>query len=200
MCKLKVSQTSLIIVMQIPKQSHKKTLVIILATVGVLAATALAAYAFNVWPFEKNGRDRTSSYTDTPTPAEAPEANPSVKTTDSGTKTQPGSTPVPEPTPSSDGGKSTIPMSITSAQVSGSKVMVRTLIETIDSSGSCTLTATNQGKTYSTSVGVQAGPASSTCKGFDVDKSALSSGTWNITVTFNTESLTASDSTKVVVP
>jgi hypothetical protein len=49
---------------------------------------------------------------------------------------------------------------------------------------------TKDGSNYSTSVDIQALASSSTCKGFDVPLSQLSSGTWNISIDISVGSKT----------
>ncbi len=68
--------------------------------------------------------------------------------------------------------------------VTNGSLSIRTTIDQKLSTGTCTLTLTNKttGKTVTKTADVFANPSSSTCKGFDVPTSSLSSGTWNISI------------------
>lgn len=74
---------------------------------------------------------------------------------------------------------------ITSSKQNGSVYQIRTLISVVASSGNCTLTITRDSKTVTRTSGVQAGPSSSTCQGFDIPIDELSPGDWNIVVDFS---------------
>lgn len=89
---------------------------------------------------------------------------------------------------------------ITTTYVNGDKFEIRTSISRITTAGECTLTMQNEeGKTYTTTVGIQALPSSSTCKGFSVPISSLSSGTWTITVDYVDGSEKSSSSKDVMI-
>lgn len=78
-------------------------------------------------------------------------------------------------------------------------VSIRNEISGIYQSGSCKLTLSKDGKTVEKTAGVQALPQSSTCKGFNIPVSQLSTGTWQIEleVTINGDTAKATDSIKV---
>lgn len=62
-------------------------------------------------------------------------------------------------------------------------LLVRVTINQRLSSGNCKLTLTNSAKkTVTETAAIVAGPSSSTCKGFDVPVSKLSSGKWGIVI------------------
>lgn len=94
--------------------------------------------------------------------------------------------PTPQENQSSTPSPSSVNIGITSVNTMSDKVTIRTLIEKITSEGSCNLTMknTSSGVVYEETVGVQALPSSSTCKGFTVPFSKLSSGTWSITIDY----------------
>ena len=119
--------------------------------------------------------------------------NDSSKTGSSGSDTPPA------PVPSS-GGKSVAQMSITATNQTSSDYQIRTLISALSSGGSCTLTMTKPGATTVTQTsGVQDLSNTSTCQGFDVPLSELSSGTWNVTVNFSSSTLTGSAAKAVII-
>lgn len=74
--------------------------------------------------------------------------------------------------------------SITSAAQNGGTLQIRTLIEKVTSSGTCTLELSKTGSnTITKNASVQALSSSSTCAGFNIPTSELSSGTWRISIT-----------------
>lgn len=77
-----------------------------------------------------------------------------------------------------------ISLIITSANQVDNTLSVRTLIEGVVSSGSCTLELISGNKKVTKFSEVQALSNSSTCKGFDVPVSELSTGTWQINLTY----------------
>jgi len=89
---------------------------------------------------------------------------------------------------------------ITSANTNGEIVQIRSVINgAISNEGVCDLTLTNGAETVSKSTATYAMPSSSTCQGFDINRSELSSGTWqiNLTATINGEIATASSEIKL---
>lgn len=83
---------------------------------------------------------------------------------------------------------------ITSANVNNNIVQIRAIINgVISSDGICDLTLSNNDLIVTKSAPTYAGPSSSTCQGFDISRSELTSGTWSIllTVTVNNEITTA---------
>lgn len=85
--------------------------------------------------------------------------------------------------------KSTVGIEITAANQNGNTINVRTLIQTLSSSGSCTLSMTGPaGKTYNASAKTQSGPSSSTCMGFDIPTTSLSPGAWTMTINYEDSS------------
>lgn len=113
---------------------------------------------------------------------------------------QNGSDPSPAPQPIPDNTKSAVGAEITSTTQDDNYLHVRILVQTVTNSGICTLTLSgSQQKSYSTSVGVQALPSTSTCKGFDIPLSQLSQGAWKINVIFNNDTLTASVNKNIII-
>jgi hypothetical protein len=88
---------------------------------------------------------------------------------------------------------------ITAASVEGDTLYIRNDISGIYETGTCTLTLTKDGTVVTKTAGVQALPQSSTCKGFNVKTSELSSGNWTIKifVTIEGQTATATGSVKV---
>lgn len=163
------------------KKSGHSTAVISASSVIIFAVVAIvAAYYFNVWPFNEQ-RPAESSSTATPALNEdSEEPTTSEKPVDSTSNSVKNN---PTKSNASSNGSS---ISITSVQKNVDMISVRTAIQEVTSSGECTLNVRNSSnnKTYSDTVGVQALASNSTCKGFNVPISELASGTWEITVTY----------------
>ena len=104
-------------------------------------------------------------------------------------------TPTP-PTPT-QGSKSTVGLTITAVNQNPPSLQIRSEIGAVTSEGTCTLTLTKGTKTITKTAEIQALPRISTCKGFDIPLSELSSGQWNVALHFENNTLTA-DTTKQI--
>ena len=93
---------------------------------------------------------------------------------------------------SSDTGVAPLSFSITTLSVTDGTVQIRTLIDTVNNKGECTLKLTKGDATIVKRSGVYAGPSSSTCEGFNFPASELSSGEWKLDLTVNIEGRAAS--------
>lgn len=79
-----------------------------------------------------------------------------------------------------------------------SSVSIKTLIQEVSSSGTCTLTLSKTGeKTVTKSASVQPLPNGSTCKGFSF--SGLASGTWGIQLIYSSKTAEGSATETVVI-
>lgn len=124
----------------------------------------------------------------------------SMANTPSGTKVQSGSDQPPEPKPIDGSSKSTVDTEITATTQDRTTFHIRTLIQAVVSTGTCSLAMSGPaGATYTAQADVQASSTSSTCKGFDIPLSELSSGNWRITINFNNDSLTGSSTKNVTI-
>jgi len=61
-------------------------------------------------------------------------------------------------------------------------LQIRVRIDLVTTAGTCYLTLTKGSTTVTKQAGTQAGPTTSTCRGFDVDQSELSLGEWKATI------------------
>ena len=177
-----------------PPKHRPLRYVVIATTVVVLALLGWLYYTYSQqqWPFPASSPDSTtapqntvdySNPTDEQTSAGAAAKEQAVKDATTNPITEPA-------TPSS------IPVSFTSVQP-GETVYIRTLIDTVTAGATCSLTMSGpNGKSYSTSAGVQALSSSSTCQGFNVPMSSLSAGNWKITVTVADGSATGTATTE----
>lgn len=89
--------------------------------------------------------------------------------------------------------KKNIQVTITAANQNGSTLQIRALISAVEDTGTCTLTLTQPGKTAVTkTASTQALASASTCKGFDVPTSELSTGTWQALINYDSPALIGS--------
>lgn len=187
--------------MKIQKKHNSKIMMLALTTIFLLMISyGLLSYKIKLWPFTKNqfnaateeqktaGQDikKRSLYT-------PDKSNKEENQSSSETKTPQGSDPSPKPTPSSNGGKPTVSVSITATTIdkTANVLYIRSLIQTVSSSGKCTLSMNNDsGSVYSSSAESQPGPSTSSCKGFNIPLSKLSPGKWKIAIHYEDDSVT----------
>jgi len=115
--------------------------------------------------------------------------------TETGKESTSGSDQPPSPTPQ-QGGKSIVEVLKTSPQnnttyAKSDFIYFRFSISTEVSTGLCTLTLSKVGASSVTKTAppFQSGPTTSTCKGFDIPASELSTGVWKIDLVFENDSL-----------
>lgn len=95
--------------------------------------------------------------------------------------------------------KAEVKIIVSSSNQNDGVLQVRTLISSIVNDGTCTLTLTKNGATVTKVANVQALPGSSTCKGFDIPVTELSSGIWSATISFENSTLKGSSTSSVKV-
>jgi hypothetical protein len=178
------------------KNRSKKPIIIASVVIALSLLSALAyVYAFNGdilgWNSGKENQSApTSNQSDKPTNEQV----------EAGEGTKPGgsdSTPAPTPQPGSN--KNSINMSFTAANQNGSILQLRVLISSVVNTGECTLTMTKDGVTVSRTASVQALASSSTCKGFDIPVSDLSTGTWQAVINYENDTLTGTTSKAIAI-
>jgi len=180
------------------KKRFPKKLIITAGVVILLIAGALTyVYAFN-----GNLFGWTAPRTTTTGNTSIDYGPPTSEQKKSGTQTKSGSTnssdTPPAPTPITGSTKKTVQVTITAANQNGSTLQIRTLIGAVEDTGTCALTLTRTGQTTVTkTAGTQALASTSTCKGFDVPTSELSTGAWQVLITYDSSTLTGS-ATKVI--
>lgn len=170
-----------------------------LLVAGGLLVLAIAytgtAYAMKLWPFgtttseqSSQGSASTTTTTDSEPPTDETKAtgSPAPATPVPGTTNTAKDTPAQSSDPQPSGA-----ISIPFAQQNGDILQITTLITGVKSTDTCTLTLT-KGSTVITlpPVGVQAGPSSSTCQGFNVSipsQPQLTAGTWNISIAVSSD-------------
>jgi hypothetical protein len=100
----------------------------------------------------------------------------------------------------SNDASSVVPLVITSVNQSSGTVYIRVMIEQITSAGTCTLSMSNgSGNTYTATSSVQSMASSSTCEGFNIPTSKLTTGDWSIKITYTNDSSSGSATGSVTV-
>jgi len=140
----------------------------------LLAAWAVFAYASSSWPFAGS-----SQTTDSQTSGTSPlETNEETNTPDS-------TTPSKAPTQyegNDPNNAASLTGFISYSSVVDGNLVIRTTIDQALSSGTCKLTLTKGGESITKTSDIVANPSSSTCSGFDIPTSELSSGTWTMKI------------------
>lgn len=167
--------------MQLPRKSHKlsKSLVTLglIAAVGVLLSGGIFVYkklqVNNSQPQPQS--DIYKQKVDLSEPTEdqlkSAQATKEQSLTENSTGTSPATT------------DANFIITAKNVNISSSTLQIRTLLSDVASQGTCILTLTKSSATVSRNVAIQAGPADSTCQGFDIPLSELSNGTWAIRIT-----------------
>ncbi|TAL15311.1 hypothetical protein EPN95_00255 [Patescibacteria group bacterium] len=188
---------------KVNKKPVKKILLIVVVILVFAAAYLITAHAATLWPFRANPVASTVKSTPSSTASGSQSATVGAKATDTANSSSTGTTTKNSSTDGSSSSPISSDVSIISSGQNGDTLSVRTLIADIESSGTCTLTL-SKGSTRVTnipSVGIQAGPSSSTCQGFDVSISqyGITSGTWTIVIDVTSGSTTNSTTGTVVI-
>ena len=177
--------------MKIIQPNNKKKIIIIASIVAILLATATAyAYYSKLGPFTANSNDSINLDKPTKDELETGERIKEQSVIPDGDKQTSGSDPAPAPQPIEGSDKKSIHVEITAANQNESTLQVRTLIQAVTSTGTCTLSMTGpQGKTYTSTVDIQALSSSSTCKGYDIPLTDLAPGTWSLSLNYESSDI-----------
>jgi hypothetical protein len=172
----------------VKKKIPKKYIVTVSVVLLLVVSSFLYVYAFNGnilgWKASNN----------------RPAATTKQQQADSKAKSSSNSdiTPAPTTIPGSD--KKDVQVTITSANQNESTLQIRALIGAVEDTGVCTLTLTSTGKTPVTkTANVQALASTSTCQGFDMPVSELSTGTWHLHIEYSSSALIGSASQDIVI-
>lgn len=177
------------------KKISKKLLAIIISIPIVLVAGWLYfAYHYQIWPFHSADNPQTA-----PISRKIDYSQPSTDQTKNGAdiknKVADGSKNDGAMPPPSTTQQNTLGVTITTVQP-GQTVYIRAIIDSTMSSGTCTLSMTGPNvKTYSATAPVQPMASSSTCQGFNIPMTSLTSGSWKITITVTDGTSTGSATT-----
>lgn len=179
------------------KKSNKKLLLGSLAIVLLIIGLAFwYASANKLWFFA----DTNKSINYGPATEDEKKAGEDVKNSNAGEQNKPTNPDQSPPTTPNNDGTNNVGVKITAANQDGMTFYVRALIQTVTSSGTCTLTmAGPSNKAYSATAAVQALPSTTTCAGFNIPVSSLAPGNWTVTVNFENSNLKGSVSQEVSI-
>lgn len=190
------------------KKWTKKRILIIGGIIVLVAVIALGTYVFAFkgpfFGFNTSGDQKPGINYDKPTEEQLKAGEDIEKYTDKNSNSGEdpnavGSDRPAKPVTNPGDSKATTSIEITSANQTEDTIQIRSLISTLTSEGTCTLTLTKGASVITKTVGVQALPSHSTCKGFDIPVSELSTGQWQLTLNFENNTLKGSVSQSVTV-
>jgi len=166
----------------IPKKTSKKTMIIPASIVSAILLGSIF-YVFGLngtilgWPNRKHNESTGTNLTP-PTKQQVDSGNAVKKQTI--TKDQ-------SSKPNATTSTTTVPQSFTVTVSASGKTdqafQVRVLIDKLMADGVCTISLQKDGATITKTAKTQALSSSSTCQGFDIPLSSLSSGAWGYTIT-----------------
>lgn len=166
------------------KQDQKK----LATTIGVviLLAVAMLTYIYRDnllhWTAAKDTTGEGNEINYRPATAEQQQAGVASKT---------GSTDTP-PAPTTNQGSAikNVQVTITAANQNGPTLQIRTLISAVENNGTCTLVLSHNGQnSVMKTANTQALSSASTCQGFDIPVTELSTGTWQATINYESSTL-----------
>lgn len=189
--------------MKIIKSKNNKKIFIIAASLLLVGGACLAAsYYYKVGPFTPSAKSSTDLNKPTDQQKQSGDdiKKQSVDQATGKNNSATGSDPSPAPKPVDGSTKQSVEADITASSQDTSSLHIRAMIQTVTNSGMCSLAMSGpQQRTYSASVGVQALPSSTTCKGFDIPVDQLAPGLWTATIDFSNETTIASTSKQITV-
>ena len=179
--------------MKINTSPKRKILIISLCALVVIAAAVIGGL------YLKNQNDKAHEKTSTTEQQKAAGEQTKSNAIDaSNGKAEANDTP-PAPEPIKGTTKSNVGVTMTASTQNGSTYQMRFQIDTPTADGTCTLTLTKGSSTVTKTAGVQALAKISTCQGFDVPVSELSSGQWNVNMSYESSTLTGSTTSTITV-
>lgn len=183
--------------MKIKSRKSSKKLWVILSVVLLVAIGSAVAYALTRTPVTKPA---PTSQPDTSTPSKSVNVTePSNEQITSGQDNKKQSLDTTQNSTTTTTTPDTLAVTITAANKNGNTLQIRSLIDAVIGSGTCSLTLSNGSSVVTKSASIQAGPNNSTCTGFDVPVSELSTGTWTIKITVTSEGKTGTAQSQVTI-
>ena len=173
--------------MRIDKKSSHKKIIVAALIIAVIAAVLGVAIYFNSHKATQTASE-TPDEVSTTKPSNERTEDDEVSLSEGSTSTSKG-----EAENSKPDNSGAFSLTQTSGSVDGSTYRLRYLISTVGT-GTCNLSLTKNGKVVTKLADVQSLASGSTCQGFDIPMSELSSGIWNanlkVTIGPNTQTLT----------
>lgn len=149
----------------------RKAAIVIFSIIFLLILVGVLAYFYTQ---SNNKITPNSTYTDN---------NIQTNTQDTNNNLDDKKTPSNNEAPDTDQADNQLSATITAANQNGQILQIRTLVDIIDTNGVCTLTLTGPAeKVVTKTASTQALASSSTCKGFDIPVTELSTGIWKINI------------------
>lgn len=190
--------------MKIPinKRRFPKKAIIAIGSVLLLILIALAyVYAFNGSLFGwKSAQNSPSTVNYGPATTDQKQNGTTIKSNSASSSSTSGSDQPAAPTPIPGSTQKSVAVTITSANQNGSTLQIRALIAAVEDSGTCTLTLSQSGQqTVTKTAATQALASSSTCQGFDIPTSDLTTGVWHATITYNSSALTGAATKDITI-
>lgn len=167
--------------MRLKRTKKYKRIIIISILIAVLGIGGYAAFAATqeIWPF---AADKAENVDHNPPSDDQRKAG--EETSQQAKEAESAAEEDPKQNDGSEGGDtSDVALSITSAEQQNDQLQIRTLIHSIQA-GTCTLTLSSGGQTITRSAETQSMASSSTCMGFDIPLSELTTGEWTITINY----------------
>ncbi len=181
---------------------HKKLIVVAVSAIILIVAAGTATY---VYVFHGNlfGWKSTQSTTGTidfgPATSDQKKNGTEIKSNSNESGTSGSDQPL-APTPISRSTQKSVSITITAANQNGSTLQIRALIGAVENTGTCTLVLTQAGQQPVTrTAGTQALANTSTCQGFDIPTSGLSTGVWHATITYDSPTLTGATTKDITI-
>jgi hypothetical protein len=162
----------------------------------LLAAVVTGAAGWGVYSYLSRSANVASQDIQSPATKDQIEAGQTIKDTSIKNGGQTGSDRPPAPSSQADG-KDKVEVMITAANQTDTQLQVRTMISTVTTTGSCTLVLSQGDTRITRDANVQAASSTTTCMGFDIPISELGSGSWNLTVNFENDTLIGTSSRSV---
>lgn len=177
--------------MRIQKTKKLKNHVVILAITGILATGMYiaAALQYSLWPFTTTSPANLSPPSPDEKKAGAQIKSNSVESSTKNNATRSGSDQPLPPVPTPGATTSTAIVDIISSTQDSSMYRVRVLIQAILGNGQCKLTMTKGSESYTADAEIQPSASTSTCTGFDIPISKLSTGTWSVVIDVSSGSI-----------
>ncbi len=190
--------------MKIPinkRRFPKKIIIIVGISLLLLASALLYVYAFNGNLFGwKSAQNSPSKVNYGPATTDQKQNGTTIKSNSASSSSTSGSDQTPAPTPIPGSTQKSVAVTITSTNQNGSTFQIRALIAAVEDNGTCTLTLSQAGQqTVTKTAATQALASSSTCQGFDIPTSELSTGVWHATITYNSASLTGAATKDITI-
>jgi hypothetical protein len=170
--------------------------------------TALVIIVFGVFGYlyinhkinNKANRSTSGSVNYGPATSDQQKNGTTIKSNSASSPSTSGSDQPATPTPIPGSTQKSVTITITSANQNGSTLQIRALIGAVENTGTCTLTLSQTGQqTITKTAGTQALASVSTCQGFDIPTSELSTGVWHVTITYNSPALTGATTKDITI-